>query len=275
MSDNPLKQYFRRPGVYIKLPSGGVSYSPNDVEMPENGEFPIYPMTAIDEITSRTPDALFNGSAVVDIIKSCVPNIKNPWVINNVDLDPILVAIRTATHGSTMEIETECPSCTETSKFDVNLPAILAGFKPGDYQTPLQVTNDVIIKFRPLMYKETNEANMGQFQIQKSLQNVLAMEEGDVKSAKVQDVMASINTLATQLIAASIEYVKVPTATVMEREFILEFLKNVGKQEYDKIRDHSVALRESTMNKPLDITCPHCTHEFSQGFSINASDFFD
>ena len=68
MSDNPLKQYFRRPAVYLKLPSGGLGYPEGTIDMPDTGELPVYPMTAIDEITSRTPDALFNGTAVVEVI---------------------------------------------------------------------------------------------------------------------------------------------------------------------------------------------------------------
>lgn len=274
MSDNPLKQYFRRPGVYIKLPSGGFGYNPQDVDLPENGELPVYPMTAIDEITSRTPDALFNGSAIIEIIKSCVPNIKNPWAINSIDLDPILVAIRTATHGNEMDMEVTCPSCDEVSKFGVNLSAILAGFKPGDYQTPLKLSDEISIKFKPLSYRETNDANMKQFQIQKTLQTILAMEESDTKSERVQELMKAINQLATELIGATIEYIKAPTATVIDKEFIIEFLTNVDKVSYDTIRDHSITLRESTTNKPLDIKCPNCSHEFKQGFSINATDFF-
>ena len=76
---NPLKQYFRRPAIYLRLPSEGKFYSQGAIDLPENKEIPIYPMTAIDEITTKTPDMLFNGTAVIEIIKSCVPNIKNPW----------------------------------------------------------------------------------------------------------------------------------------------------------------------------------------------------
>ena len=81
MADNPLKGYFRRPSIYIKLPSGGNYWPQGMLEMPENGELPVYPMTAIDEITYRTPDALFNGQALVDVIQSCIPAIKNAWAI--------------------------------------------------------------------------------------------------------------------------------------------------------------------------------------------------
>ena len=110
MSDNPLSNYFRRPSIYIKLPSEGKFYPPGMLDMPPNEEIPVYPMTAIDEISYRTPDALFNGSAVVNVISSCVPNIKDPWAMPSIDLDTVLSAIRIASYGHTLEIETTCPN---------------------------------------------------------------------------------------------------------------------------------------------------------------------
>nr|NIU01198.1 hypothetical protein [Nitrosopumilaceae archaeon]NIU85959.1 hypothetical protein [Nitrosopumilaceae archaeon]NIV66026.1 hypothetical protein [Nitrosopumilaceae archaeon]NIX61800.1 hypothetical protein [Nitrosopumilaceae archaeon] len=54
MTDNPLKQYFRQPTIHISLPSNGKYYSEGSIEIPESGELPVYPMTAIDEITYKT-----------------------------------------------------------------------------------------------------------------------------------------------------------------------------------------------------------------------------
>ena len=90
MSDNPLKQYFRRPALHMKLPSNGIGYKEGAIDMPPTGDIPIYPMTAIDEITARTPDALFNGTAVAELIKSCAPNIKDPWSVLSTDFCGLL-----------------------------------------------------------------------------------------------------------------------------------------------------------------------------------------
>ena len=84
---NPLKQFFRQPVIYARLPSKGKFYPPGTLDMPANNELPVLPMTAIDEITYRTPDALYNGQATVDVIQSCLPNIKNAWVIPAMDMD--------------------------------------------------------------------------------------------------------------------------------------------------------------------------------------------
>lgn len=273
MSNNPLKQYFRRPALYFKLPSNGKGYGPGVIDMPENGELPIYPMTAIDEITTRTPDALFNGVAVTEIIKSCVPNIKDPWKISQIDLDALLLAIKIASNGSNMEIETICPKCEETSKFDVNLSAMLGNYKAGEYNTPL-VLDDVQVKFKPLDYKKINEASTNQFEVQKALAMIQDMESGDVREDQTSQLIGRMQQLAMQLVIDTIEYIKVPEATVMEKEYIREYLSNCDKRTYETIRDHTIELKKSTDTKPLQFKCIHCTHEYDQPFNINVSDFF-
>ena len=113
MTDNPLAGYFRKPAVHMTLPSGGQFYPPGSLEMPPTGELPVYPMSALDEISYKTPDALFNGSAVIDVIKSCIPAIKDPWQMSAIDLPAILTNIRIASFGHMMEIDTQCPKCKE------------------------------------------------------------------------------------------------------------------------------------------------------------------
>ena len=105
---NPLNKYFRQASIYVSLPSG-TNYPTSVVTPSETGELGIMPMTAKDEIRFKTPDALMNGQGVVDVIESCVPNIKDAWQIKSYDLDTVLVAIRVATYGETMEINFTVP----------------------------------------------------------------------------------------------------------------------------------------------------------------------
>lgn len=271
---NPLKQYFRRPALYLTLPSKGQGYSADAIEFPENGELAIYPMTAIDEITSRTPDALYNGVAIAEIIKSCVPSIKKPWEILNLDLDPILVAIRIATNGQLMEIESYCEECKETSKYDVNLSGMLAEFKPGDYDKPLSM-DDVQVKFKPLTYKEVNDANTAQFEIQRMLNGLDNLDDLEVRNTKTAEILKTINDLSIDLMVSTIEYIKVPDATVFEKDHIREFLISCDRNTHNKIKDQNIELRKSTEVKPLQMKCMNCSHEYTQPFNINISNFFD
>lgn len=273
IAHNPLKQYFRRPSVYFKLPSGGKGYKPGVVNIPESGELPVYPMTAIDEITTKTPDALFNGTAMVEIIKSCVPDIKDPWAITSVDLDAILIAIRAAGGGSELEIESECPSCHEVSSYGVNLSAMLANMKAGNYSEDLRI-HDLSITFRPLTYKELNKAGLAQFEIQRVFSGIEKIENEEERNKKTQDALRSITLLTMEVLAQAIEIIRTPGTEVTEQEFIIDFLQNCDKNTYIAIRDFHSKLKEQTELKPLHIKCVSCTHEYDQPFTLNPSDFF-
>jgi len=273
ISNNPLRQYFRRPAIYLKLPSGGAGYAPGIINGTESGDLPVYPMTAIDEITSRTPDALFNGTAMADLIKSCIPDINDPWSISSTDFDAILVAIKAATNGNNMEITSVCPSCTEVADYTVNLAGLLATMKAGNYGQPLQV-NELEIKFRPLTYKEMNEAALGQFEAQRIFEQLNTIEDEEMRNKKTQEAVKQITELTMKLLARTIESIKTPTALVTEYDYLLDFLTHCDKNMYITIRDHNAALRESTSIKPLKLKCIHCQHDYEQTFTLNTSDFF-
>ena len=172
--NNPLQQYFRQPAIYVKLPSQGKFYPNNTLDMPPTGELPVYPMTAIDEISVRTPDALFNGTAMVELIKSCVPAIKDPWQIKSIDVDAILLAIKSCSQGNDLEVESTCPSCAEAATYGVNLIGMLQNIKKVDYSTPLRM-GEMEIKFRPLVYKEMSIAGQHQFEVQKLFANLQSL----------------------------------------------------------------------------------------------------
>jgi hypothetical protein len=273
VGNNPLKQYFRRPAVYIKLPSGGKYYPPGVIDMPENGELPIYPMTAIDEITTKTPDALFNGTAMAELMKSCIPNIKDPWQINSMDLDAILIGIRAAANGSELEIESTCPSCNDYAKYGINLVNMLGQMEAGNYEAEMQI-NDLSIKFRPLNYKEMNEASLGQFEIQRAFAMLDQETDEEVRKEKGQEALRNVTELTIRLLTGTIEYIQTPTIRVTEKEFINDFLHNCDKNMYIAIRDYNAELKATTEIKPLKIKCIHCKHEYDQPFTLNTSDFF-
>jgi len=272
MTTNPLKQYFRRPALYLKLPSGGNNYAPGVIDLPENGDIPVYPMTAIDEITARTPDALFNGTAVHDLMKSCVPAIIQPWSIYSTDLDAILIAIKAASKGSDLEIESECPECKETSKYGINLSALLLNLKSGDYTKELNI-DELYIKFRPLVYKEMNQINLEQFELTK----LIASAEGksDEDKAKInQEATKKVTDLTIDILAQTMEYVKTPIGMVTEKEFFIDFLKNCDRNVFTKIRDYTTELKEQTEMPAIPLTCVQCSHPYETKFTLNVTDFF-
>jgi len=273
MDNNPLKQYFRRPSVYIKLPSGGKYYSADVVEPSETGEYPVYPMTAIDEISARTPDALFNGTAVADLIKSCIPAIKDPWSVSSMDMDAVLIGIRAASGGDTLDVDSKCPKCETESTYGINLVGVLSTLKPGDYSKLLEV-GELKIKFRPLMYREMNQAAMAQFEVQKHFDQLYKIEDYDQRNESVKEALEKITILTMDILSQTIEFIETPGGMVDNKSYILDFLKNCDKEAYIKIRDYSSVLKEDTEIKPADLVCSSCGHEYKQAYSINPTDFF-
>ena len=272
--NNPLKQYFRRPSIYFKLPSGGAYYKSDVVDIPPNGELPVYPMTAIDEMTVRTPDGLFNGAAVVELVKSCVPNIIDPWKLNNVDLDAVIVAIKAASGDGSMTIGSECPSCKEQNEYEINLLPILAKSVFVDYTDTLKV-RELEIKFRPLIYAETNKNGLDQFKIQKTLMTLNDYEDNDEKSKLMSDTLLQLNDLITHIVADTIDYIQTPEVRVTEKAFIIEFLNNCDRESGTLIREKSVELRSKNELDPVGIKCPSCQHEYKQKIELNVTDFFE
>jgi len=274
--NNPLRQYFRRPALYISLPSKGNYYPPGAVEIPENGELPVFPMTAIDEITTKTPDALFNGVAICDIIKSCVPGIKDPWFMPSMDIDAVLIAIRAATNGNDLEIESICPSpeCNQEAKYGVNLVGLLSGMSAGDYSTLLNL-GDLKIKIRPLNYKNINKGNLSQFEMQREIVGLENLTDEDERKVKSNEAMMKISKLNIDMMATSIEYIIIPSGEQVDKpEYIIEFLENCDRNTHDVIRKQIGLLRETSTTKPQKIKCIHCQHEYDQPIALNVTDFF-
>lgn len=271
--NNPLRQYFRRPALYIKLPSQGKFYPPGALEMPDNSELPVFPMTAIDEITSKTPDALFNGSAIVDIIKSCIPAIKDPWSVPSIDLDTILVAIRVATNGNDLEVTSTCPECEDTSNYTMNLMGLLAGINPSEYTKDMEL-GELTIKFRPLSYNEVNKSNLAQFDIQREIEMLSSIEDDAQRSKKSAFLMKQLSEMNIDIIATTIESITLPTDVVTNQEYIREYLHGCDRNTHETIRQHVVKIRDSVSVKPMKIRCVSCKHEYTQPLALNVTDFF-
>jgi len=276
MSDNPLGSFFRRPAIYVKLPSRGNYYPPGTIDLPDTGDIPVYPMTAIDEITYRTPDALFNGQAVVDVIQSCIPNIKNAWGIPTQDLDLIMIAIRIASYGHTMDIDTKCPKCGETSTFEIDLRTVLDNIKNPDFDSTERI-GDLEVFFKPLTYKQLSENSMIQYEEQKLL---TMLEDNDAladdeKLKILNNAFRKVSELTVKAVRQGIKQIRTPDTVVTDPKHIDEFLHNCDSKVFDRLVKHIQKLKEMSVMDPLKIKCPDCGHEYQQPFTFDMSNFFE
>jgi len=277
MKDNPLSGYFRRPAIHLKLPTNGRFYPAGSIEMPETGELPVYPMTALDEITYKTPDALFNGSALVDVIKSCVPAIIDPWMIPQDDLTAILAAIRIASFGHDLDIDTTCPKCQEHSTYRVDLRNVLDNIVTPNYDNSYPI-GDIKVYFKPLTYQDINnnsKINFEEEQLAKMVNNAEMSEEE--KLAKLSEAFKKVSNYTLETIVKNIDRIVTPDASVDNSEYILDFLKHCERTVYDGIKKNIVTKRASTDLKPIKVQCDNekCKHKYNQPFTMDMSSFFE
>jgi len=271
---NPLSQYFRQPSIYIKLPSQGNYYPEGAIEIPQNGELPVLPMTAIDEITYRTPDALFSGQAVINVIQSCIPSIKDAWTIPSIDIDSILVAIRIASYGHEMTFSTTCPNCQNEDEYGVDLRTVLDRMKKPDYTTPIK-QGDIEIYFRPMTYKNLSDNNKIQFDEQRIFQSLSA--EGTVDTTQLtamSDALKRMTEMTVSALSQSVLTIKTPTAMVTEQEYITEFLKNCDSKLFNLIQNYVVEHKAEAEMQPIMIKCNSCQNEYEQSITLDMSTFF-
>lgn len=274
LPNNPLTQYFRQPAIYIRLPSGGKFYPPGTLQMPPNSELPVLPMTSVDEITYRTPDALFNGTATVNVIKSCVPSIRDPWVMPSTDIDAVLVGIRIASYGHEMEIGTTCPACNEADEISVDLRRVNDMISVGNYDQVLNI-GDLEIYFKPITYRTVNQNNQVQLEQQQAMQLINSDADEKIKIDQLNKSIAVINETTLNTVAQSIAAIKTPQAMVTETEFIVDFLKNCDSKKFNQLRDYVIGLKQASEVKPLDLTCKECSHKYKQAFTLDLSSFFE
>jgi hypothetical protein len=248
---NPLSKYFRQPKLFIKLPSGGKFYNKGAIDMPENEELPVYSMTAKDELIMKTPDALLNGQATVDVIQSCIPNIKDAWQMPSIDLDAALIAIRLATYGEIMTLTVKTPVTGEEKNMEVDLRVLLDQFSNLEYNSQVPVS-DMIINLRPLNYREFTKGALKTFEEQRifNLVNNERISDED-KLQAFTNSFTKLTQLTVDMISKGIASIEVGEEVVTNRAHIDDFIKNADKNFFSAITKHLEEEKKKFTLKPL------------------------
>jgi len=274
--DNPLSNYLRQPAIYVKLPSNGKYWYPGTLEMPVSGELPVLPMSTKDEIMLNTPDALLNGEAVVSMIQSCMPNIKNAWAIPSVDLDTILIAIRIASYGEQMEYTSKCPKCENTDNYEIDLrqfldmPVDLSGYESAfEYK-------GIGVWLKPIDYDSMNKQNLEQFEQQRliTMVNDTTLDEAE-KQRRFQEIFKILTQYTVQNVVGSIEKLVSPEGvTVLDYNHILEFVENSERTFYTHVKDKLTEIKNNFPDKTVTTTCDSCKEQYATPFTFDQSNFF-
>ena len=254
LGQNPLQKHFRQPKIYLKLPSQGRWYPNGAIDMPENGEIPIYSMTAKDELTFKTPDALLNGQSVVDVIQSCAPNIKNAWAVPSVDLDCLLVAIRMATFGEKLEVNVTIPNTKIEKSYEIDCKILIDTYLAAVFEDIIHI-DGFTVTLKPINYKTFTEMAIKTFEEQRLLQTV---NNDDVNSEKKLEMfnksfktLTDINVNIMKDAIVSIQWQNEPAVT--NPIHIAEFIDSADAKVYNGIKKHIDENKKKFQTQPMTV----------------------
>lgn len=250
---NPLASRFRQPKIYLRLPSGGQYYPEGSINITENGEYPVYSMTAKDELVFKTPDALLNGEATVQVIQSCIPAITNAWHVPSIDLDAILVAIRIATYGEKISISATVPNTDINKDFDLDLTQLLTKLTSSKWSESFML-NDLVVKMKPLNYKTFTQQMIKQFEEQRVF-NLVANEElsDEDKLSRFNKSFDVINDINIGTICACIESIAIGDELVNNPIHIREFVENADTASFNEIKSHVENMKTLFNIEPISV----------------------
>lgn len=252
---NPLSSFMRQPKIYIRLPSDGNFWPEGSLDMPENREFPVYSMTAQDELLLKVPDALMNGQAIVDVVQHCLPNIKNAWHIPSIDMDVILIAIRLATYGEQMTTPLKFGEDIEMD-YVVDLRTVMDSLMQQiTWEPHISINDDLTVFVRPINYKQVTKMAMQTFETQKIMQvaNDEAMAE-DEKVKIFKDSFKKLTDVTIGMVTESIYKIDSSQGSTDDPEHIKEFINNVDKEIFNSIQQHLEQLRNINTVKPIVVS---------------------
>jgi hypothetical protein len=277
---NPLLAKHRVPRLYCSLPTGLQFYPPGAINVSANNEVAVYPLTVKDQILLKTPDALLNGETLMNIVRSCVPDVRDPNILVEPDINTLLVAIRAATTGPTWDWSCNCPSCEKELDFQFNLPDILDTQTPTELDPTIVVQDEYIIKVRPFSFKQRNMSLLNEIEENKAkltLANKGPNIDAEQQALEMTQLIDKITTRLLELVSMSIISVTVKSTNqvVTDANYIKEFVFNLSKSEADAISSKIKDINSSGINTKSQFKCEYCKHEWEQDLDLDPTSFFD
>lgn len=277
MTNNPLQSYFRMPGLHVSLPSNGAFTPKAELELSMTGEIAVFPMGAKDEIWSKNPDGLLNGYSIENIIKSCVPGVKNPRKMPALDIDYLLLAIKKATYGDKMEITAKCPKCGNEHNFECSIDEIMNSAKKLEPEYSVRLNDDLVAKIRPYDYQATTRTNLAAFEESKLLQSLLSIELPEESRIQVfSNSFSKIKNLNLELLADAVVCIVGPMGEIDNPQHIREFIENSSKHVIDAIEAGMEVFRDKGIDRNILLTCPteECEHQWKTELQFDPASFF-
>lgn len=253
---NPLLQRAAIPGQTFALPSGGVFYTHDELDPSvKDGEVVVSPMVTMDEIIMKTPDKILNGTAITEVFRRCIPQVKDPNLLLAKDVDFLLVCLRKVTYGNQYEVE-YTHGCKDAKKHSYLIPLdpLISEAKKVDSATvdhdyTLTLPNSQVVRLSPPKY----------FQM---------LQFYETFNSEVSDEVAYERLMQTTVsLIESVDGVK-------DRGHIMEWAKTIPAGYTRAIGDRVAAVSTWGPNLKTSFVCRDCQQMVDIDVSLNPMYFF-
>lgn len=262
---NPLMQNLRAriPGESFRLPSQGLYYTNGELnETVSNGEVHVFPMTAYDEITMKTPDKLISGKAIEEVFLRCIPSITNPMDLLTKDVDYLLLCLRLLTFGPelTLRYKHNCENAAE-HEYVVNIDHLVRSPVSVDPTTigihnVIEMASGQKVTLKPSMFKD-----------------VIRMYETVALKKDVQLSENDFIDLQMQLVDI-ISRMIVDIDGIKDQSQISEWMQNIPSGWVSELSDKAAKMTEWGVDPTVTIMCGDCKEEVKIEVPINPVNFF-
>ena len=277
---NPLEPYFRKPQVYITLPSQGRWYQRQDITLTADNELAIYGMTARDDVLLNTPDAMLNGEALRKVIANCVPDVHNINALVTPDLEAIFVGMKLASGDGTIEINRVCPKCGHDCSWDLQCQPILDSQSIIDYQDGSVILDQSLeVHVKPYNFQQRSLFIQREYQEERALRQWETMNPNSddlLKAEVMAQAIDNISKLTIDLVSASITHVKIleTGVVVTEPEHIRDWLASAPRAQAEAIIAAVDLLNKCGPDKNIPVACTACQHTWQETVSYDPISFF-
>lgn len=262
---NPLLNRLHRiPGETIRLPSLGKFYTDNELsDETVNGEIILHPMAMTDELMMKSPDLLFQGTAIERVFIRCSPNIKKPLDLLTSDVDYILTHLRRISFGPNIDINFKCTNkeCNHPQEVSVPLEYFTNESKEIDFDNFEEkfVVNTKIdprrVTLKPITFNEFLKVQ--QFTTE-------SLDDPDIMRDFVLDSFVAVIKSVDEIVNNSPE----------NRGFIKEWLDKIPREDTALIIEGVKNIQDWGPTFNYKVKCNKCEHVNELTTELNPTAFF-
>ena len=276
MTDKPtnplLERHNKMPGETIRLPSLGKFYTRGELtDDTHSGEITLKPMTMTDEIMMKSPDMLFQGTAIETVLSRCSHNIKKPLDLLTSDVDFILTHLRRISFGPFIEIEFTCQNTQAGVEHDEE-----CGHKQ-EVRIPLEHFTNASKEIDPISFDEKFTVVTASDKRVVKLKPVtfadfLMMQQ--IRGESLNDPTNLREFVLDTFVAVILSVDDIQNDSELHREQIKEWLDVIPRNDTQQIIDAVANIQDWGPTFKYSVKCSKCKHKNDLTTELNPTAFF-